>query len=169
MTIAYQAPVSMEFSRQEYWSGLPLPSPGDLPSPGIEPRSPTLWADSLLSEPPGKPLDHQGSPFSKHFDGKVGEGKLVNYHSNLTLLLSKQYKPEVTVRIPRWHSGEGSACQCRRPRFDPWVGKIPWSRKWQPTPVFLPEKSHGQRLQSTGLQRVLSRSIFRLQILLFDF
>ena len=45
----------MEFSRQEYWRRLPLPSPGDLPDPGIKPRSPTLQADSLLSEPPGKP------------------------------------------------------------------------------------------------------------------
>ena len=54
-TIAYQVPPSMEFSRQEYWSGLPFPSPGDLPNPGIEPRSPTLQADTLPSEPPGKP------------------------------------------------------------------------------------------------------------------
>ena len=38
----------------------------------------------------------------------------------------------------RWHSGKESTCQCRRHRFDPWVGKIPWRRKWQPTPVFLP-------------------------------
>ena len=44
------------FFRQEYWSGLPFPSPGDLPNPGFEPRSPTLQADSLPSEPPGKPL-----------------------------------------------------------------------------------------------------------------
>ena len=43
----------MEFSRQEYWSGLPFPSPGDLPDPGIEPRSLILQADALLSEPPG--------------------------------------------------------------------------------------------------------------------
>ena len=50
-----QAPSSMEFSRQEYWSALPFPSPGNLPNPGIEPRSPALQADSLLSEPPGKP------------------------------------------------------------------------------------------------------------------
>ena len=45
----------MEFSRQEYWSGLPFPSPGDLPDPGIEPGSPALEADALTSEPPGKP------------------------------------------------------------------------------------------------------------------
>ena len=53
-TIAYQAPLSMGFSRQEYWSGLPFPSPGDLPDPGIKPRSPALQADTLPSEPPGK-------------------------------------------------------------------------------------------------------------------
>ena len=54
-TVALQAPLSMEFSRQEYWSGLPFPSPGDLPNPGIELKSPKLQADSLPSEPPGKP------------------------------------------------------------------------------------------------------------------
>ena len=51
-TVAHQAPPSMGFSRQEYWSGLPFPSPGDLPDPGIEPRSPVLQADALTSEPP---------------------------------------------------------------------------------------------------------------------
>ena len=54
-TVAYQAPQFMEFSRQEYWSGLPLPSPGDLPHSGIKSRSPALQADALPSEPPGKP------------------------------------------------------------------------------------------------------------------
>ena len=53
-TVAHQVPLSMEFSRQEYWSGLPFPSPGDLPDPGIKPGSPALQAGSLLSEPPGK-------------------------------------------------------------------------------------------------------------------
>ena len=50
---AHQAPLSMGFSRQEYWVGLPCPPPGDLPNPGVEPGSPTLQADSLPSEPPG--------------------------------------------------------------------------------------------------------------------
>ena len=56
MDYSQQAPLSMEFSRQEYWSGLPFSSSGDLPHPGIEPRPPTLQAESLPSEPPGKPL-----------------------------------------------------------------------------------------------------------------
>jgi len=55
--VAHQAPLSMEISKQEYWRGLPFPSPGDLPDPGIEPASPAvpLQVDSL-------PLSHQGSP-----------------------------------------------------------------------------------------------------------
>ena len=53
-TVACQAPPSMGFSRQEYWSWLPFPSPGDLPNPGIEPGSPTLQADTLTFEPPGR-------------------------------------------------------------------------------------------------------------------
>ena len=67
-TVAFQAPPSMGFSRQEYWSGLPFPSPGDLPDPGIEPGSPTFQADALTSEPPGK-------PWTSEPPGKlVGEG-----------------------------------------------------------------------------------------------
>ena len=54
-TVAYQAPPSMGFSKQEYWSGLPFPSPGDLSDPGIEPGFPALQANALTSEPPGKP------------------------------------------------------------------------------------------------------------------
>ena len=56
-TAAHQAPLSMGFSREEYWSGLPFPSPGDLPDPGIKPRSPALRAETLTSEPPGKLKD----------------------------------------------------------------------------------------------------------------
>ena len=55
-TVVSLAPPSMGFSRQEYWSGVPLPSPGDLPDPGIEPGSPVFQADALTSEPPGKPF-----------------------------------------------------------------------------------------------------------------
>ena len=57
-TIAHQALLSVGFSRQEYWSGLPFPSPGDSPDPGIKPGSPALQADSLSFEPPGKPISY---------------------------------------------------------------------------------------------------------------
>ena len=60
-TVAYQAPPSIGFSRQEYWSGLPFPSPGDLSNPGMELGSPALQTDTLLSEPPGKPGHHQNA------------------------------------------------------------------------------------------------------------
>ena len=55
-TVTYQVPPSMGLSRQEYWSGLPFPSPGDLGNLGIEPGSPTLQAEALPSEPPGKSI-----------------------------------------------------------------------------------------------------------------
>ena len=86
-TAAYQAPPSMGFSRQEYWSGVPLPSP---------------------------------------------------IHS-LLFLTTKLYI------VTTASSGKESICQCRRCGFDPWVGKIAWGRKWQPTAVLLPGKSYGQR------------------------
>ena len=74
-TIACQAPLSMEFSRQEYWNGFPFPSPGDLPDPGIESGSLKLQADSLPSEPPGKP--------------KAGFGWVISTSQNLRFLFCK--------------------------------------------------------------------------------
>ena len=59
-TVAHQAPLSVKFSRQEYWGGWPCPPPGGLPAPGIESRSPALQAHSLPSEPPGKPIIMRG-------------------------------------------------------------------------------------------------------------
>ena len=56
-------------------------------------------------------------------------------------ILSYVYMPG----LPSWLSGKESTCQCRRCGFDPWVGKIPWRRNWEATPVFLPEESHGQK------------------------
>ena len=75
-TVAHQAPLSMELPRQEYWSGWPFPSPGDLPHPEIEPGSSSLQADSLLFELPGKPNCipiKKDFFFEKNFFG--GDGK----------------------------------------------------------------------------------------------
>ena len=67
-TVAHKAPLSMEFSRQEYWSGLPFPSPENLPDLEMELRSPTLHADFLPSDPPGKPRKEHGT-FSELKEG----------------------------------------------------------------------------------------------------
>ena len=69
---AHQVPLSMEFPRQEYWSGLPFPSPGDLPNPGIEPRSPALQTDALPSEPPGKPPMRKDLPITGEISRVLG-------------------------------------------------------------------------------------------------
>ena len=69
-TVVYQVSLSMGFSRQEYWSGLPFPSPGDLPDPGIKPRSPALQADALPSEPPEKPKINIYSPNDSNVQSK---------------------------------------------------------------------------------------------------
>ena len=90
-TAAYQAPLSMGFSRQECWSGLPFPSPGDLPDPGIEPRSPALQADALPSEPPGQFWTLSSSFLFPSFS---------------SLILSPQSRTTVTcfrgMRLPSW-------------------------------------------------------------------
>ena len=74
-TVAYQVPQSMEFSRQEYWSRLPYPSPEDLPDPGIEPGSAALQADAVPSEPPGSHWDLPGSGL-KHASPALAGGPL---------------------------------------------------------------------------------------------
>ena len=76
-TVAYQAPPSMGFSRQECWSGLPFPSPGDLPDPGIEPWSPTLQADALPSEPPGQPGEKPRQCIKKQRHHFANKGHIV--------------------------------------------------------------------------------------------
>ena len=83
-TVAHQAPPSMRFSRQEYWRGLPFPSPRGLPHPGIEPRSPTLQADSLPSEPPGKPKNKGVGSLS------LLQGNFLTQESNWSLLHCRQ-------------------------------------------------------------------------------
>ena len=83
---AHLAPLSMGFSRQESWSGLPFPSPGDLPNPGMEPRSPALQADSLPAEPQGKPL-------------VCAENAI---HS--LIMLGQDFIPAVQARIKKVHS-----------------------------------------------------------------
>ena len=96
------------FSRQQYWSGLPYPFPGDLADPGIKPRSPA-WEVHSTTEP------------------------------SFWLLSRYNYRAAPDAQWWRIHPPS------RKHGYDPWFGKVPWRRKWQHTPVFLPGKSHGQR------------------------
>ena len=207
----------MGFSWQEYWSGLSFPSLGDLLDPGIEPRSPTLQADALPSEPPGKPLicskhvlkaeqydrDSLGTLVhciynsNKQVNKKLSSLRFyIKYKSNFFILIIWNYEcyyvtnihekylcytpkrskltgwpPTVRVtpgactvmrtgtkvRCPRPHTPQRASpvaqpwrlcLQCRRCGWIPGLGRsrrIPWKRAWQPTPVFLPGKFHGQK------------------------
>ena len=103
-TVACQAPLSMESSKQEYWNGFPFLIPGDLPDPGIE---------------------HVSLAFAGRF-----------FTTSVTM---PAWQKSI---IPRWQG------------FDPWVRKIPWRRKCQPTPVFLPGASHGQRTWQVAIHKV---------------
>ena len=85
-TVAHHPPLSMGFSRQEYWSRSPFPPPGDLPDPGIKPRSPALQVDSLPSEPPGKPKNTGVDSLS------LLQGNFLTQESNWGLLHCRQIR-----------------------------------------------------------------------------
>ena len=68
-----------------------------------------------------------------------------NFSRAFQLFIQSYFSTEFWGCFPRWCSGKESTCQCRRPGLHPWVGKIPWKRKWQLTPACLPGESHGQR------------------------
>ena len=102
-TVAYQALPSMGFSRQEYWSGLPFPSPGDLPDPGIEPGSPALEAEALTSEPPGKPRKHYFSLWSFKLLTWFYKYRMVRWHHWLS---GQEFK-----QTPGDSEGQGSLAQ----------------------------------------------------------
>ena len=118
VSVAWQTPLSIGFSRQEYWSGLPFLSPEDLIEPGTEPASPALQEDSL-------PLRDQGSS-----------------PASVAVPKSQLMLPILASQVAQWYR---ICLQSRRYRFSPWVGMIPWRRKRHLTPVFLPGKSYGQR------------------------
>ena len=88
---------AMEYSRSEYWSGLPCPPPGDLPNPGIEPRSPALQADSLPSEPPGKPKKTRVGSLSPL------QGIFLTQESNEGPLRCRRILYQLTYQGSPWH------------------------------------------------------------------
>ena len=99
------------FSRQEYWSGLPFPSPGDLPDPGIKPMSPTLQADSLPSEPPGKSM--------YHIHDRISVYELRTQWSGIpdSSAFSSFWGPKMPALKIIWHPNVRDSKNCRR-----WAG-----------------------------------------------
>ena len=111
----------MEFSRQEYWSSWPFPFPGDLPNSGIEPKSPALQGDRFFTEW----VTREAKEYWRRCSWARDQTLYIHFN---------------------WWLRHWRIClQCWRSGFSPWVGKIPWSREWLPTPVFLPGESRGQR------------------------
>ena len=136
---------SMGFSRQEYWSGLPLPSSGDLSDWGIDPISPALVGGFFTTELPGKPKSfntwwQKGIRTHTHIHKESSTTKIQTSFSHSLLIGKKIYLETGASQVAQ---GRESACQCRRHSFNLWVGKIPWRRKQCGTPVFLPEEPHG--------------------------
>ena len=128
---AQKAPLSMGFSRQGYWSGLPFPSLRDLPNPVIEPRSPTLQADSLPTEPPGW----------LYLWGLISTLWRRQWHPTPVLLPGKSHGRRSLEGCSPWGRQESDTTE--------WLHFFTftfmhWRRKWQPTPVFLPGESRGR-------------------------
>ena len=123
----------MGFSSQEYWMGSLFLLKGIFPAQGWNPGLP--HCKRILYQ-----LSHKGSSVKlkclclAHKEGDY-----------LTVLTCEKKLTYPFQRLPSWLSGQEPGRQCRRCRFDPWVGKIPWRRKWLPSPVFLPGKYYGQR------------------------
>ena len=186
-TVASQAPLSTGLSRQEYWSGLSFPSPGNLPDPGIEPWPPALQTDCLLTKLKGSPEYSLIPPPHRHGQPPPLSASTRVVHLIVTIGTHRHHpKSIVYTRVHSWWctfyafvqcimtstcsylglpwrlSAKDSICQCKGHEFDPWVGKILWRRKWQLTPEFLPGKSRGQRslagyILSMGLQKSRTR------------
>ena len=132
----------MGFSRQTNWSGLPFPFPkGTLERKKVKSLSHvrllvTPWTASL-----------PGSSAHGIFQARVLEWGAIAFSKRPVIETFKSCKG-IILDFPGGPSGKERACQCRKHKrfgFDPWVRKIPWRRAWQPTPVFLPGESHGQR------------------------
>jgi len=127
------------FFRQEYWSGLPCPPPGDLPNPGIKPRSPALQADSLPSEPPGK---------SKHIrcSMSVMQCRRPRFNSWVREIPWRRgtLPTPVNLGFPGGSDDKESTCDALGTWIQSLGWETPWRREQLPTPVFLPGESQGQ-------------------------
>ena len=142
-TVSHQALLSMGFSREEYWSGLPRPSPGDLPYPGIEPTFPALTGRSFTTEPSGKPPGTMGNKLRSGCGVQQGTSSGCNREC-VFLPFFAQLAESAWTNEP----GRLQSMGLLTVRHD-WATSLSlfifmhWRRKWQPTPVFLPGDSQG--------------------------
>ena len=114
-SVAHQGPLPTEFSRQEHWSELSFPSPGNLPDPGIEPGCPALQVDFY----------HMSHHIYVSWQITLSSVEVLIFYFQLSLVAQR------LKHLPGMR--------------ETWFRKIPWRRKWQPTPVLLPGESHGGR------------------------
>ena len=146
----------MGFSRQEYCSGVPFPSPGDLPDPGTEPGSPALQADALPSEPPGKLHTCIFANYNTSLHIPLlqsWEEKYLSYNLSVERYNLQYRTPSHSFRnlyiLISICLGASQVAQRKDPTCNTEdagsIGKIPWRRAWHPIPVFLPGKSHEKR------------------------
>ena len=164
-TVACQAPLSVEFFRQEYWRGLPSSLQGIFLTQGSNPGLPhcrqILYQLSHQRSPKGAwrvyqrrqtlKGEHMGCSRPRNWTCSscvsCTAGRFPSPLRHLESPFRYMGKVNSEFGLPSWLDDKDSACQCRRRRrngFNPWAGEIPWSRKWQPTPVFLPGKFHEQ-------------------------
>ena len=159
-TVAQTAALSMGFSRQEYWSGLPFPSPEDLSHPGIEPTSPALAGKFFTTKSPRKPKQ---LPFTEHLmlpDSSVGKESACNAEGSGLTPGSGRSTGEGTG-YPLQYTWASLVAQVvknlppvQETWSDPWVGKIPWRRERLPTAVLWPREFHGLYSPRDHTQRV---------------
>ena len=154
-TVARQAPLSMGSIQARIVEGLPFPPPGDLPYCLSQQGNPRIleWVACPFSRGNFWAGNRTGvsciaGRFFTSWATQEAHFHIIgssNYRVVIILSISIIITSICAFWLPCWLSSKESACQCRRWRLDPWVWKIPWQRAWQPTPVFLPRESHGQR------------------------
>ena len=141
-TVACQAPLFMGFSRQEYWSGLTCPPPGDLPDPGIKPRSPPLQADSLPSEPLGRQIrgmqtkEKKGRNNGREWEGGEGVESGCPTWPGATLVQSSRVRGVKDPEVPsKWKGQYGRKVQPKQGRGEDFQGMPPSLKSWRLHPL----------------------------------
>ena len=160
-TIAHQVPLSMEFSRQESWSGLPFPTPGDLPHPGTKPTSPAsavlagrFFTTGTTGEVSNSSVQFSSvahlcptlcDPMNLSTPGLPVHHQLLEFTQTHEVSIGAANRQISLQRASLLTQMVKNSPAMRGPGLHPWVGKISWRREWLPTPIFLPGEFQGQR------------------------